>query len=78
MKLLHLLNRLKWDSKYDFNRVRVWYEDRAGGEMACLKGEEIVSIGEKFLETSRGYIPVHRIRKIEYEGEVLWNSVSSS
>ena len=46
--------------------------------MACLKGEEIVSIGEKFLETSRGYIPVHRIRKIEYEGKVLWNSVSSS
>jgi hypothetical protein len=36
-------------------------------------GDEIISIGRSFLETSTAMIPYHRITKILYEDEVLFN-----
>ena len=76
MKIVDLLNRLKWDDAYDFEKVKIYYEERVN-KAAFLTGREIKKIGEKFLETERGYIPLHRIRKIEYKDEILWLTHSS-
>ena len=72
MNLLETLNRLKWDSRYKFEEAKIYYKDRKAGETSIIYGKEIFKIGEKFLETERGYIPLHRITKIEYEGKIIW------
>ena len=77
MKLMDLLNRLKWDDTYDFSRVKIYYEDRASEGIAFLTGKDVKRIGEKFLETEKGYIPIHRIKRIEYNGKILWTTHSS-
>jgi len=73
MKTVSILNQLKWDMRYDFSKVRVWYISRGEpDDMACVDGDDIKVIGHAFLETTRGYIPHHRIVKIEYEGKELF------
>jgi len=73
VNLLDLLNKLKWDKKYDFSKVRIWYVSRGeANDLSCVNGNEIKNIG-KFLETKDGgYIPIHRIVRIEYEGKEVW------
>ncbi|MBC7081286.1 MAG: DUF504 domain-containing protein [Thermoplasmatales archaeon] len=67
-----ILNKLKWDKKYDFNKVVVWYISRGNeNDIDYLKGEDIINIGGYFLETKRGMIPYHRIIKVEYEGKEI-------
>jgi len=77
MRLMDVLNRLKWDAAYEFEDVIIYYEDRAEKELAFIKGRWIKKIGEKFIETERGYIPLHRIRRIEYRGRIIWPTDSS-
>ena len=74
MKLIDLLNMLRWHKGYDFSKVKIWYINRGSyGNKASIHGNEIESIGEKFLETKSGkFIPLHRIIGIEYEGKKLW------
>ncbi|MBC7129038.1 MAG: DUF504 domain-containing protein [Thermoplasmatales archaeon] len=65
-----LLNKIKWDKKYDFNKVTLWYISRGErNDTGILKGEDIITIGKNFLETKNGMIPYHRIIKVEYEGK---------
>jgi uncharacterized protein (UPF0248 family) len=65
-----LLNKIKWDKKYDFNKVTVWYISRGEiNDTGILRGEDIINIGKNFLETKNGMIPYHRIIKVEYEGK---------
>lgn len=65
-----LINKLKWDKRYDFSKVIIWYVSRGeANDLGYVKGEDIIEIGKYFLETSKGTIPYHRIVKIEYEGE---------
>ncbi|HDN51274.1 MAG TPA: DUF504 domain-containing protein [Thermoplasmatales archaeon] len=73
MNTVSLLNKLKWDSRYDFSKVRVWYVSRGEpDDMAFVDGDDIHVIGRAFLETARGYVPHHRIVKIEYEGQEIF------
>lgn len=65
-----LLDKLKWDERYDFSKVTVWYVSRGEiNDMGYVKGDDIKEIGKYFLETTKGHIPYHRILKIEYEGK---------
>ncbi len=67
-----LLNEIKWTK--DFSRVKIWYRHRgAPNDTMVLAGSEIVSIGRSFLETTSASIPFHRILKIMYDGEVLFD-----
>ncbi|HEC81562.1 MAG TPA: DUF504 domain-containing protein [Thermoplasmatales archaeon] len=69
-----ILNKLKWRGDKDFNRVEVWYRHRgAPNDTKLIMGEEIVSVGKSFLETKTAMIPYHRVLKIVYEGEVLFD-----
>ncbi len=73
VKIADLLNKLKWDEKYDFSKVRIYYISRGMvDDTDFITGNDIKSLGKLFIETERGYIPYHRIIKIEYEGKKIY------
>jgi uncharacterized protein (UPF0248 family) len=72
-----LLLRFRYDPGYDFSHVRVRYLDRGAPEDASwAEGGRIRSLDAYTMEIVSGTgikcIPYHRIRKILYEGEVVW------
>lgn len=67
-----MLNKLKWDPRFEFSQVVVAYVDRFKG-IAEINAEEIESVGYKFLYLKDGKaIPQHRIVEIRHRGEVVW------
>ncbi|KAA0006657.1 MAG: DUF504 domain-containing protein [Thermoplasmata archaeon] len=73
MKIKELINKLKWHPGYDFDRVRIWYISRGKqGNIDYIDGNDIKSIGEIFIETSKASIPYHRILRIEYNGKTIF------
>lgn len=72
--MVDLLNKLRWHNEYDFDKVIIFFVSRGmPDDTDFVIGEEIKNIGEKFIETKKGYIPYHRIIKIEYEGKVIYS-----
>ena len=72
-----LLLRLIHDPQYDLSKARVEYLDRgAPGDRSTFSGEEIIRIEQGIIEIRSGletkFIPIHRIRRISYQGETLW------
>ena len=77
MKVREILNKVKWDERMDFDQLEVVYLHRgAPDDLKRIYGREIVNIGKSFLSLSLkgegAEIPHHRIIKILYEGEVLF------
>ena len=72
-----LLLKYRHDPACVFSRVSVWYLDRgAPGDRSCAEGDDILVLEAYYFEiaSSRGtkYIPYHRIRKIAYDGVMVW------
>ena len=72
-----LLLRLYHDPGYDFARVEVEYVDRgAPGDRSTVRGDRVVALDAQYLEVDAGThvacIPYHRIRRIRYGGETMW------
>ena len=73
MKVREILNKVKWDERMDFDQLEVVYLHRgAPDDLKRISGREIVHIGTSFLSLKEAEIPHHRIIKILYEGEVLF------
>jgi len=77
MKVREILNKIKWDERMDFEQLEVVYLHRgAPNDLKRISGREIVHIGTSFLSLSLkeegAEIPHHRIVKILYKGEVLF------
>jgi len=73
MKVREILNKAKWDERMDFDQLEVVYLHRgAPNDLKTISGREIVHIGTSFLSLNEAEIPYHRIVKILYEGEVLF------
>jgi len=71
-----LLNSIRWDFRYDFDLVEVFYSHRgAPGNMRSIQGRDMKGLGKSFMETSRGMIPYHRILKIIYNGRILFEKI---
>jgi uncharacterized protein (UPF0248 family) len=67
-----VLNKIKWTK--DLKKVTVWYVHRgAPHNMKMISGDEIVVIGRSFLETADTSIPYHRIIKVLYGNEVMFD-----
>jgi len=69
------LNKIKWDGRMDFDQLEVVYLHRgAPDDLKKIYGREIANIGKSFLslKAEGAEIPHHRIVKILYEGEVLF------
>jgi uncharacterized protein (UPF0248 family) len=70
--LRRLLNEIKWTK--DLQRIEIWYLHRgAPHDTKMVTGAEIVSLGRSFLETTQATIPYHRIIKVFYDGEILFD-----
>jgi uncharacterized protein (UPF0248 family) len=78
MRTSHLLLlRLFHDPRYRFTDVSVCYVDRgAPGDRTCVQGEQIAHLDSYYMEISSPQgltaIPYHRIRKIQYRDQILW------
>lgn len=72
-----LLLRLYHDPGYDFSQVKVEYVDRgAPGDRSTLQGDRVVTLDAQYLEVDAGThvacIPYHRVRRVLYDDETLW------
>jgi uncharacterized protein (UPF0248 family) len=71
--LRNILNELKWRKKFDLGKAEIWYVHRGvPNNTKIITGNEILSIGRSFIETTTAMIPYHRIFKIKYNGELIF------
>lgn len=69
----HILNRLKWDEKYDISKSQIWYLHRGAlNNTKIISGDNIVDLGKSFIKTKKAMIPYHRVLKIIYENKLLF------
>jgi uncharacterized protein (UPF0248 family) len=76
-KSRELLLRFWYDPGYSFSDAQVCYVDRgAPGDQTCADGGHIRALDSYYMEIETGpetkYIPYHRIRRILYAGNVVW------
>ena len=70
--LRDILNEIKWTK--DIQMVTVWFVHRgAVGNMKKISGCDITNIGRSFLQTTTASIPYHRITKILYGDEMIFD-----
>jgi len=70
-----IFNEIKW--RYDLRDCRVYYIHRgAPGDMRVVDGKDIKNISRSFLvlegEEQDVYIPYHRIFRIEFKNEIIF------
>jgi uncharacterized protein (UPF0248 family) len=72
------LLRLRHDPRFDFNLAEVEYVDRgAPGDRSQVSGDKIIKLEQGWMEIAAEgkvkFIPFHRIRRITYQGSVIWD-----
>ena len=68
-----ILNELKWKEKCDLKLAEVWYVHRgAPNDTKIISGIEIINLEKSFMETTTSMIPYHRIFKIVYKDEIIF------
>jgi len=77
-----VLNELKWREGRDLANAAIWYIHRgAPGDTRIVPGSAVERLGTSFMEIQapreratggHASIPYHRIYRIDYEGETLW------
>jgi len=69
----YILNKLKWKEDANFKEVKIEYLHRgAPNDTKIISGQEIIDIGKSFMETNYAMIPFHRIEKIRYKDEIVF------
>ncbi|HIJ16694.1 MAG TPA: DUF504 domain-containing protein [Thermoplasmata archaeon] len=68
-----VLNRLRWTEGESLDEAVIWYIHRgAPGDNIRIHGTALRSLGRTFFETEEASIPYHRILRIDYRGETLF------
>lgn len=68
-----VLNRLKWTDGESLDDAVIWYVHRgAPGDNLRVSGRSVRSLGRVFFETADASIPYHRVLRIDYRGETLF------
>jgi len=75
-----LLNEIKW--RFDLNRCKVYYIHRgAPGNVKMIEGSLIKNIERGFLVIEgvmeEVYIPYHRIIRIDYDTQMIFERIKS-
>ncbi|HEX17469.1 MAG: DUF504 domain-containing protein [Thermoplasmata archaeon] len=74
MIIRDILNRLRWKGDANFDEVRIWYIDRgAPNDVGVIAGKDVEKIGKSFIYTKGKAIPFHRVIRITYGDEVLFD-----
>ena len=72
-RIRDLLNELKWKQGYTLENVEITYVHRgAPKNRKIISGTDITEIGKSFLYTNTATIPYHRISKISYNNEIVY------
>jgi len=76
-KSREILLRCYHDPAFAFADVQVCYIDRgAPGNESCVGGSRILALDSQYMEVGEEHepspIPYHRITRITYRGEMLW------
>ena len=67
-----VLNRIKWKDD-GLAHVEIWYTHRgAPKDTMIISGEIIIDLGRSFFNTGEASIPYHRIQKIVYKDEIIF------
>ncbi|MEW5759133.1 MAG: RNA repair domain-containing protein [Candidatus Thermoplasmatota archaeon] len=67
-----VLNKIKWGGG-DLKKAEIWYIHRGvPGNYKIVNGSEILKIEKGFFILENASIPYHRIIKIIYDGEVIF------
>ena len=72
-----LLNEIKWKG-YDISKCKIYYVNRGSpGDITIIGGSQIIEIDRGFLVLEgipfEKYIPLHRIVRIDYENETVFD-----
>ena len=68
-----ILNELKWRKKFDLTLAEIWYVHRGAlNNTKIISGEEIVNLEKSFMQTTTSMIPYHRIFKIVYKNNTIF------
>lgn len=68
-----VLNRIRWTEGESLGDATIWCVHRgAPGDYLKIPGREIRSLGRGFFEMDDASIPYHRILRIDYRGETLF------
>jgi len=69
--LRDILNEIKWTK--DLDKAELWYAHRgAPNDTKIISGKDIVRIEKSSLDTTTATIPYHRIFKVVYDGEIIF------
>ncbi|MBC8500695.1 MAG: DUF504 domain-containing protein [Nanoarchaeota archaeon] len=70
------LNKIKWDSNLSEEDYTIYYFDRIENKLLELRYKDIKRLEGNFIITNINNkeinVPLHRIRKVEKEGVVVW------
>lgn len=73
-KIRDILNELKWRKKFAFKDTKIYYIHRgAPNNTKIITGSDVLSINKTFIKTIDAMIPHHRIFKILYHEQVLFD-----
>ena len=71
-----LLNKIKRDPNEEPDAYVIFYQDRVSDKLIPVPYDDILEIRESFITIfDKGHetpIPLHRIKKVEKKGEVVW------
>jgi uncharacterized protein (UPF0248 family) len=68
-----ILDELKWRDDRDPAKARIWYDHRGGEkDHVIIHGDEVVQLERGYFNTLQARIPLYKIFRIEYDGEVLF------
>ncbi len=69
-----MLNEIKWRYSPELEGVEIWYLHRgAPDDTKIIEGSEVINIGRDVLETESASIPYHRIRRIIFNGKLIFD-----
>lgn len=69
-----VLNALKWRPGEGLAEAEITYVHRgAPGDEMTISGSEILELERSFFVTAESKVPYHRIKRITYRGEVVFD-----
>jgi uncharacterized protein (UPF0248 family) len=69
-----VLNELKWKPGMSLDKAEITYIHRgAPRDEMTIQGSDIIELERSFFVTQESKIPYHRIKRIVYEGKLLFD-----
>lgn len=76
MRIIDLLNKIKWDKNLNKDEFSIVYFDRINKNKIEINFNKIKKIEGNFMVIERNQeevnIPLHRIKQIKQKGNIIW------